>query len=109
MDLSELNRLEQRNEIAGILRRAKALIDRPEKWFGPAAHGMHSGALCAGIAIYRAAGMTFDAWGHPAVTFFCQTVRGTDRGVPLWNNAPERTHAEVMSAFDKAIALAEQS
>lgn len=27
---------------------------------------------------------------------------------PNWNNAPERTHAEVMQAFDRAISLAER-
>lgn len=30
-------------------------------------------------------------------------------GVPIgrWNDAPERTHAEVLAAFDRAIELAE--
>ena len=27
--------------------------------------------------------------------------------IPSWNDAPERTHAEVLDAFDRAIALAE--
>jgi hypothetical protein len=26
--------------------------------------------------------------------------------ITTWNDAPERTHAEVLAAFDKAIALA---
>lgn len=29
-----------------------------------------------------------------------------DTTIPLWNDAPERTHAEVLAAFDKAIASA---
>lgn len=38
-------------------------------------------------------------------------LRGAETSVPYpawWNDAPERTQAEVLAAFDKAIALAEE-
>ncbi len=46
---------------------------------------------------------------------FLQRAIGLDSSAPdmaliwQWNDAPERTHAEVLEAFDKAIALAEQT
>ena len=32
----------------------------------------------------------------------------TDKDLLFWNDDPERTHEEVMNAFDKAIALAQK-
>jgi hypothetical protein len=37
---------------------------------------------------------------------FLERAVGTD-DVPAWNDAPGRTQAEVLAAFDRAIALAE--
>ena len=107
MDLSELARLTKQNKTADILRRAKARVDTPEKWFGP--HHMPrfgGGRLCAGMALESVGG-----WDHPARTTFCLAIGAEDgcMGVVHWNNAPERTHAEVMQAFDAAIAMAEQA
>ena len=111
MDLSELNRLEQRNEIADILRRAKALIDTEDKWFGPFAKPRFGGRLCSAMAISVANCGSSDIWTSPPMNIFRQVLGPQQGSFPVisWNNAPERTHAEVMSAFDKAIALAEQS
>lgn len=90
-----------------VLREAKALIGAPNKWFGPPEWSYsHQGAggLCAGLAIAEAEGMTgqFDC---PTNVFFRNTVGSPC--VATWNNKPGRTHAEVMEAFDRAIALAE--
>jgi hypothetical protein len=41
-------------------------------------------------ALYKAAGLSREFW----------TPRLSD-----WNDAPERTHAEVLAAFDKAISI----
>ena len=101
MDLSELNRLEQRNEIAGILRRAKALIDTEDKWFGPVTH---QGPNCALTAINNISGKSLGR-DNPIYKALMRAMPGAS-SVAMWNNT--HTHAEVMAAFDRAIALAEQ-
>ena len=111
MDLSELNRLEQRNEISDILRRAKALIDTRDKWFGGEPTISKLPQNCAGTAIMRVAndGNFIPPCDHPAAKFFAHVTCGENNGnaIAAWNN--RHTHAEVMQAFDRAIALAEQS
>ena len=97
-----------------VLRKAKGLIDRPEKWFGPPGwRTLEQGAgnNCAGTAIYMEARGT----SYPLCNWDTTEHRLFERAniierdhIALWNNAPERTHAEVMQAFDRAIALAEK-
>jgi hypothetical protein len=47
---------------------------------------------------------------YTAVKKVLQSAVGTSYagGVANWNDAPERTQAEVLAAFDRAIELAEQ-
>jgi hypothetical protein len=47
---------------------------------------------------------------HASFTVFREAIGiSFDTGIAEWNDAPERTQAEVLVAFDKAIELAEQS
>lgn len=43
-----------------------------------------------------------------ARTLLLRSIGGS-RSLVDWNDAPERTHAEVLAAFDRAIVLAEAS
>ena len=96
------------------LRAARALIDQPEKWTQCAfardtagnsvdGTGVEIVARCASRAINEVSvfGEGFevrkylrDSMGRTQDAFF--TLSG-------WNDAPDRTHAEVMQAFDQAI------
>jgi len=82
--------------IAAALALAKALIDRPEKWRKGASSKTDT-AICASQAIYEVSGTPISA---------LQSLRAAIGGKRIvgWNDAPERTHAEVMAAFDLAIA-----
>jgi hypothetical protein len=48
----------------------------------------------------------------PAEYFLCRVIdpdsHPDDVSITRWNDAPERTHEEVLEAFDKAIELASQ-
>lgn len=101
-----------------ILTEAKALINTPERWTkgkfaaladGSSAHWDNPNATC-----YCIVGAIFLAEEHMNVAASPTTTRAImkavgakiSRDVSVWNDAPERTHAEVMDAFDRAIELA---
>ena len=112
-----------------VLKAAKALIDMPEKWTQghPARDAWgwkvridsrDATQFCMNGARLRA----LNAVAYPARCGVDDQVRqhrrlddATQRllreacgeYVPSWNDAPERTHTEVMEAFDRAIELAE--
>lgn len=89
---------------ADVLRAAKALIDMEEKWIKGI---MRDGdARCAVGAILLAAPTM---GGYVATAKMFALAAGAEPGrIAFWNDAPERTHAEVMAAFDRAIQLAEK-
>jgi hypothetical protein len=93
--------------VADVLKRAKALIDTPEKWgqgnglLNPRDLGKDQ--LCVLTAIGAVNGMGVADHLLEKVTD-CEGPRWLGD----WNDEPGRTHADVMHAFDKAIALAEQ-
>lgn len=100
-----------------ILRAAKALIDTPEKWtqgkYARDAEGHaldHSKDGFAGAVCYCAVGALWAAAGSfdEAAVSRVRDAAGTHILHP-WNDDPERTHPEVMAAFDRAIAAAEAS
>lgn len=94
---------------ADILRRAKALIDRPEKWCRFIQRDF-SGRMCAIGAIIAGEGKTpMQDNPHRGALTTLSSVLPHKRSDPIasWNNDPDTTHADVMAAFDKAIALAE--
>jgi hypothetical protein len=92
-----------------VLRKAKALIDSPEKWWESSKRCLDY-QYCALRAIIRVL-----AYGYAGVVQIfarANNIRPSSDGsfewpVANWNDAPERTHADVMAAFDRAIALAE--
>jgi len=90
------------NTVADVLRRAKALIDTPEKW----SKGVFGPGLCVLGAVYVANGREDVSDTH--VPWLVKAL-GLRNGCQVfeWNDAPETTHADVMAAFDRAIALAE--
>ena len=92
--------IEPLHEMLRILRGARGLIENPEGWTKHAYARKETGkwarvwdkkaaCFCTVGAILRSGGF------HP---FF------EDAYLALWNDAPGRTHAEVLSAFDEAIA-----
>jgi hypothetical protein len=95
------------NTTADVLRRARALIDSPEKWMRAA--GMFDAPYC----VMGAVGAAERDMGLDPLLDFGFRARGAirvvigTRAIPKWNDAPERTHADVIAAFDRAIALAE--
>ena len=100
MDLSELYRLTKQNETADILRRAKALIDTPEKW---CQHSMKVGdRICSIYALN-----SIDVYGYQRYGNFL--VRAA---MELFGHYPSIVnslgHAETMQMWDRAIELAEQ-
>ena len=90
------------------LRAARALVDSPRRWwqFGGHNSGEHD-CTCAGLALTQIADDAGDR-ERRAREFFARTV-GLTSGPDIfdWNDAPERTHADVLAAFDKAIEAAE--
>lgn len=85
---------------AEVLREARALIDTPEKW----TKGYRGERLCAVAAIASAAPRDW----LPA-KYALNRALGREESVVLyrWNDDPATTHADVLAAFDRAIALAE--
>lgn len=98
-----------------ILRKAKGLIDSPEKWHhGPQARGS-KGERCIGCALTKAFGSEISfvsAEIQPLFKLF-DAANGWSAGTAgmgliNFNEHPSTTHADVMAAFDRAIALAEK-
>ena len=104
-----------KNDVADVLRRAKALIPDEASWF-QGGYGrnleLRNNSLignCVRTAITRAAaGMA--AWGPAEKVFARANNISTADGmaIPAWNNADEREFADIHPAFDRAIALAER-
>ena len=62
---------------------------------------------CAQWAIYRVRGIDHGTYVDGAIRLLKRGAGVTH--LVEWNDAPERTHAEVLAAFDKAIELARQA
>ncbi len=95
--------------IAQVLIAAKKIISDPRIWWQ---QGVPSGGtICASMAIgHVLSGRAPDEARY--LVDAAQAVLARAIGlcnsclIPGWNDNPERTHAEVMEAFDKAISLA---
>ena len=90
---------------------ARALIERPENWGKGHFIQWHgeTPAYCASGALNYA--MTHSAvWmSHSlAYQFMGSSVGCSPLKLSDWNDAEERTHSEVLAAFDRAIELAEK-
>lgn len=91
-----------------LLRQARARIERPELWckMTPITATYPDGATCAMLAIWD---LEVDSELRLHLQDMVRNVipeRQRKQGMFTWNDAPERTHAEVLAAFDRAIALA---
>lgn len=87
--------------VLDVLRSARSSIATPERWCQ--CYNARNMAVCASYALL-ASGLRFYSEA-------CDALRAAGRfkeGIPHWNDAPERTHAEVLATFDAAIA-AEQA
>lgn len=85
---------------AAVLRAARKLIEKPERWAqGTSFTGT---ARCAWGAILATEHDFVDVLSAAG---FMRRIVGPY--IAEWNDIPQRTHAEVLAAFDKAIALAE--
>ena len=85
---------------ADVLRRARALIDTPEKWHQ---HWYeHNGSYCMMGAVRAATNDDAEPME------FLQKATGSNY-LWMWNDSAVREHHEVLAAFDRAIALAERS
>ena len=105
MDESVVRHLEQQNEVADVLRRARALIDRPEKWCKGA---LSDGKRMCMLGALMMAEEGYDDGYYGANTLLRKAIGSAHAMISVFNNAPERTHVEVMDAFDRAIVLAER-
>lgn len=106
--------------VVAILQTAKARIDTPEKWRQgwTSTASDNPDADCSQTAIEHASAHMAprDYYVRRRLSGGALLALATAVGIECdlaeiwrWNDAPERTHAEVMAAFDKAIALAEQN
>ena len=75
---------------------ARALIDQPEKWTKDA-------SSCAYGALVAVSQGGEYCWLASHLRRSINSHGGRADGIMGWNDAPERTHAEVMRAFGRAI------
>lgn len=104
----------QPKKTSDILRAAKRLIDTPDKWCqGTIAKGksgrpvLRDGGYATSYCMVGAVGKAARAakFDRPILP---DVFTGLGEYHPgIWNDRGGRTHAEVMQAFDRAIALAE--
>ena len=99
---------------ADVLRAARALVATPSQWWQYRGHrGVEASRSCAGLALAAAEGYPDrhcpDAWLTlaSAAGLGDLDLGDVSEAIYDWNDAPERTHAEVLAAFDRAIAAAE--
>lgn len=102
------------NEVQQLLADAKALISAPERWtqgeFARDSHG-HRAYWGGELAKCYCSIGAINAVTHENAVLTMNKpymILGSQVGgsIVVWNDAPERTHAEVMAAFDKAIEIA---
>lgn len=94
-----------------VLVAARARISDPAKW-GKGVRGTMAGyrsvdTCCAAEAIGDA--RESDTSLEVALSFLRQAIvgeRNDSLSIVRWNDAPERTHADVLAAFDRAIEAA---
>lgn len=104
-------------QTAAVLRRARGLIATPDKWCQGKFRDCH--AVCVLQAIRDAAGHKLQPLRREAerkdgsenlvmaIRSLARTL-GSSKSIADWNDAPERTHDEVLAAVDAAIANEER-
>lgn len=87
-----------------VLRKARELVSDPAHWCQ--GYFRCGEAYCsAGALLYT----TRDEWLEDKAYGFMLAATGQSHSISGWNDDENRTHAEVIAAFDRAIALAETS
>lgn len=86
-----------------VLIKARALIADPANW-GKGCRPCGHPTLCAAEAIEASGRATDRRISAYRAVERAAGIHGNE--IARWNDAPERTHADVMAAFDKAIASA---
>lgn len=104
--------------VAELLRRAKERIATPDRWCQHYLSaneyvGSEDGLLPDACKWCLQGALSEEAPSYADFNAANAMVRRAlalpeEEGVYDWQDAPGRTHAEVMAAFDRAIALAEQ-
>lgn len=90
--------------VKGVLIAARKMIENPENWGKGLERERGLGRHCAEVAIDRA------RYGsREAKLALVKAITGAESdavgcNIIYWNDAPDRTHAEVLAAFDRAIA-----
>ena len=91
-----------------ILVAARKLIEKPENWKKKALHSPDDCAHCAVGAIEFVLGKRSGLGHWPSLEqtkpFVAHFGFPQWKGLSDWNDSDERTHAEVLAAFDAAIA-----
>ena len=114
------------DDVVAVLQRAKEKVaagwcqgplgvdseGRPHQHFLPFLHLSSTDSItrvCAAGAIYCAIYWPIDScvvrW-EDAAKYLRQAIGGLE--IPEWNDAPERTQADVLDAFDRAIRVAKE-
>ena len=89
--------------VVAVLRAAKERIGKPQLWCKNKLASR--GRYCA-VGAFRFLAENTGRADAACYRFLQRAIGG--RSIPHWNDDRTTTHAEVMEAFDKAIALAEQ-
>lgn len=93
---------------ADILEKAADLIEPPGKW-GQGCLGGKRGEHCADTAIFKIARQLRSERRAEVRIFFAKFVGGHNSfDTYRWNDAPERTQAEVVAKLREAAALARE-
>ncbi|MGE0699087.1 MAG: hypothetical protein AB7O57_08330 [Hyphomicrobiaceae bacterium] len=92
-----------------ILRAARRSVDAPASWGKGAYVSESSGSQCyCALGAILSAGSTASRNATTTAAILFGRAIGKHRdAIPHWNDAPERTHADVIAAFDRAIASLE--
>lgn len=90
-----------------VLTRARVLLENPEDWAHrsvrtPDRYTPTAAIVRAAHQLMKDSPLAGRIAARPAMSFFVQEIEGG--AVSAWNDAPERTHADVLAAFDRAIA-----
>ena len=97
-----------KSSILEILKKARETLSEPDSWGkGVVWDRSNKNSYCAAQAIGESLSPDFVLY-HKACQVFAVSIPLTEfDAIPDWNDAPERTHAEVLAAFDRAIASLE--
>lgn len=94
--------------LSEILAKARLLIENPANWSHDDARWGTGGVECSVSAVGRVMWENRREAPYGDPLWPLGEAIG-DASIVEWNDAPERTHAEVLAAFDRAIEIAKQA